>query len=459
MPEETKGTWRDIFKTFKYAISPQKLLVAFLAIIWFNILNLVFFGNTLILTKVIGHINDAFVATFQGLNPVEGARTFLKIPLAFVPSGFPDWCSSAAGKVLYGLLFYLVAWIPAAFFIGVITRISAVQVGRDENVGLKEAVRFASRKYLSFFLPLVLVIAAFVVVGILFNLIIGLIGYIPYFGEILVPLLGYPLAILISLGAVMVIVFGLLGAPLMAPAIGVEGQDSFDALSRSYHYSVQRLGRYVVCLAVLFLFMAASVWFVKTIIVSKIEFVSTEAFQLIPLDKKDIDARKEGEVKKEDREVMDQYDRMIEAYKHTWPRQANHLIQTDIGDATTSVIITRWVTKKELDELKERDKKEGRPEPVVLANLELDTGEAVGGFILAIWLRCLGYLVGAFALSFFLTGSTIIYFILRRQIDGAEFDEVYIEGEEEEFEFGEEFEEPAPEQAEPESEGSTENET
>ncbi|MFH1550728.1 MAG: hypothetical protein ABIH04_09225 [Planctomycetota bacterium] len=457
MPEETKGTWRDIFKSFKYAISPQKLLVAFLAIIWFNILNFVFFGNITILSNVVRHINDAFLATFQGLNPVEGAKTFLGIPAAFVPD-FPGWCSSTAGKVLYGLLFYLVVWIPAAFFIGVITRISAVQVGRDENVGLKEAVRFASRKYLSFFLPLVLVILAFVVVGIVFNLIIGLVGYIPFVGEILVPLLGYPLAILISLGAVMVIVFGLLGAPLMAPAIGVEGQDSFDALSRSYHYSVQRLGRYVVCLAVLLLFMAASVWFIKTIIVKQIRFVSIQAFQFIPLDREDVDARKKDEVK-EDRLVMDQYERMIAAYEYTWPLQANHKIQTDVGDAATPIIITKWVPKKELDELIERNKKEGRLEPLVLANLKLSTGEAVGGFILVIWLKCLGYLVGAFALSFFLTGSTIIYFILRRQIDGAEFDEVYIEGEEEEFEFGEEFEEPAPEQAEPESEGSTENET
>ena len=76
-----------------------------------------------------------------------------------------------------------------------------------------------------------------------------------------------------------------------------------------------------------------------------------------------------------------------------------------------------------------------------IVKIELESHEEVGGFILGVWLKGLYYLSGAFVISFFFTGSTIIYYILRKQIDGAELDEVYIEGEEEEFEFGEEPEE------------------
>ena len=448
MPEENKGTWRDIFKAFKHAISAQKLLVALVVVVWFNILNFAFFGGNMILANIGRSIGDAFAATFSGLNPIEGARAFLRIPGQFVPPFPADW--SVAGKVLVGLAFYLLVWIPSSFFIGILARLSAVQIARGENIGLKEATRFAKRKYLSFLLPLVLVFAAFLIVGLIFNFIIGVIGYIPYFGEILVPLIAYPITILVSLAAVMIIVFGLLGAPLMAPAISVEGQDSFDALSRSYHYSVQRLGRYVIYLAVMFFFMAASIWFVDRMIVQKIEYISVQAYQFIPMNRVDLDTRDKEATKDEERIVKGQYERMIAAYRDTWPLQANHMVAVDSGGTEP---ILKWVTKKELKEIREKMEKESLAEPLVLADMKLTTGESIGGFILTFWLKGLRYLVGAFALSFFVTASTIIYFILRKQIDGAEFDEVYIEGEEEEFEFGEDFGEAAREKPGKESEG------
>ena len=43
MAEEKKGCWCDIFKTFKYAISPQKILVALVGLIFFNVLCLAVF--------------------------------------------------------------------------------------------------------------------------------------------------------------------------------------------------------------------------------------------------------------------------------------------------------------------------------------------------------------------------------------------------------------------------------
>ena len=78
-------------------------------------------------------------------------------------------------------------------------------------------------------------------------------------------------------------------------------------------------------------------------------------------------------------------------------------------------------------EFKEEGEGKTLRDPVV-REIPLSTGESIGGFILVGWLKAMRYLVGAFVLCFFLTGSTIIYYVLRKQIDGAEMDEVFIEG-------------------------------
>ncbi len=431
MPNNEKGTCRDVFKTFKYSISLNKLLVAFIAVVWFNILDFVCFGGNSIGGNVYRSITDAFYWLFSNNDLVMSAKAFLSIPSAFIPTYAAN---TAFGlKVLYTILFYLGAWIPIAFLIGVITRISAVQVARDENIGLKESFGFAQRKYLAFFLPIVLVFAVFGLVGIGFNLVIGLAGYIPYAGEILVPVL-YPVAAIFGLLAVVAIVFGLLGFPLMAPTISVEGQDAFDALSRSYHYSVQRLGKYVVCLALLFFFLVPCTWFMSTVIIDKIEKVTLSSFQTLGLDEKEMPVI-DG---KGDEKVMtpDQYDRMMAAYTK-WPSRSKYVITVE--DKETAQVEKGPFFVRDDEELKQF-LAQGKLNDPVVREIQLSGSEEVGGFILMGWIKALRYLVGAFVLCFLLTGSTIIYFILRKQIDGAEVYDVFIEGEDEEFEFGD-FEE------------------
>lgn len=445
MAEEKKGSWSDVFKTFKYAISPQKLLVALIGLVVFNLLGIAFFQQESILPNASAHLSNAFahaagngqtvvkevvadetgvIRTVENVKAESGVnlirsfdeltkvfQSFLPGPPAGAPAAECGWHYARVG------LFYLCVWIVFAGIVGVITRISAVQVARDENIGLKEAFKFSMRKYPSYFAPPVLVVMAFAILGVLLNFIIGLLNLVPVVGPTLFALL-FPLALIISLAAVVVMVFGILGSPLMGPAIGVEGQDTFDALSRAYHYSIQRLGRYVLYAIVLLFFMSVSVWFVKTFIIGKIDFVTSRAIPLAGLgtDRKDqspdkADAQAEG---------VGRFERMSQAYRVTWPLRANYIVER--GGSKMLV-----VNKEAGDRVK--------------AEIKLDADEEVGGFILGIWLKGLRYLVGAFAISFFFTGSTIIYYVLRKQIDGAEMDEVFMEGEEEEFEFAEENEE------------------
>ena len=430
MPENKKGTFRDLFKSFKYAKSANKLLVALIAVIWFNLLNYIFFGDSLIIPHIYEAIRSAFSFTSQ-LDLPAAFTALTDILHAMVPKMPEGW--TLAGKIGLLTAFYLAVWVPVAFLFGIITRITAVEIARDEKISLKEAIAFSARKYFAFFLPIILVFAAFLLLGLCFNLVIGLVGYIPFVGEILVPLIGFPISLVISFVAVMILTFGLLGFPLMGPVIAVEGQDSFDAISRSYHYSVQRLGKHLSYIVLLLLFLFPCVWFCDVVILRNVENVSLAAFQAIPIGENEL-TPVDGAPAAEETEKIAKYNRMKLAFYNTWPYQANYSLK--VMDRRGKEEVRTATDKEQLDKLL-ADLKKTNYSVKSVSKINLSAGESAGGFILAIWLKGLRYLVGAFILSFLLSGATIIYYTLRKQIDGAEFDEVYIEGEDEEFEFGE----------------------
>ena len=106
-----------------------------------------------------------------------------------------------------------------------------------------DALKFARKKFWSYFWsPLVPVI------GVLFfalcNVIGGMIGRIPVLGEIAVAL-GFPLAILSGFLMVFVGVIGALGLCFMFPTISAEGSDAFDAMSRTYSYVLARPKQFI----------------------------------------------------------------------------------------------------------------------------------------------------------------------------------------------------------------------
>lgn len=121
---------------------------------------------------------------------------------------------------------------------GAITRSAAVQLARDERIGLRQSLSFAFRKLASFFFaplfPLLgvamFVLGVFIFVGLPMNLDVGVI----WAGVVWIFVLLF--GILIG-----VVLLGLVfGWPLMWGTISSEGSDAFDALSRSYAYTLQR---------------------------------------------------------------------------------------------------------------------------------------------------------------------------------------------------------------------------
>ena len=208
-------------------------------------------------------LDRAFGAT--GVNPILGAG-----PGSFADLGpIPASLLSALGLLAEPLLSLIVpilvvfrggvspstalhALLAAAWTLlvggwigGAIARVSALRVAGGEGAGMLSALRYSSRKIgVSFLTPLLILLASLLLAipGILWGLLYRLPGR---FG----PILG-------GIGFLLPIAFGLLIAwvlaslfaawPLLVASVAAEGEDGFDALSRSYSYAAQRPARYAL---------------------------------------------------------------------------------------------------------------------------------------------------------------------------------------------------------------------
>jgi len=181
--------------------------------------------------------------------------------------------------------------------------------------------------------------------------------------------------------AVMGVVFG---AGLMYPTIAVEGSDAFDAISRSFSYVFARPWRLAFYLLCALLYAAVTYLFLRAVV-----FVALG---------------------------------LAHAFLTGW---------TDAGqvpDGTTSLAHV-WPGPR-MDEL--------TPVPAYAA---MPFGERVSSYFLHFWVYLFTSLLGAYLLSLFVTLNTIVYYLMRQEVDAAELDDVYLEA----GDTGDEFEEDVPE--------------
>ena len=245
-----KHDWRDIFRAFKMAFDPRKMFLGYaglLASVVWCIAAVSFFSAL----KLVSVDSYAFIKLIL-YSAKEGIPAVSKnLLLAIMPLDFGELFVSAV--LVFGLL---AIWSLVG---GAITRIASLDYARGESVQLADALKFARKKFWSYFWsPLVPVIG--VIFFALCNVVGGLIGRIPVFGEIVVAL-GFPFALISGFLIVFIGVVGALGLCLMFPTISTEGSDAFDAMSRAYSYVISRPKQFllyciintsygVICLAV-----------------------------------------------------------------------------------------------------------------------------------------------------------------------------------------------------------------
>lgn len=270
------------------------------------------------------------------------------------------------------ILYLLVVWAVAG---GAISRIAAVQVARDEKISFWQALTFSTNKFLSFvsapIIPLLIVAA----VGLFITAYTLVTFNIPFIG----PIIGGALFVLpLVAGFVLTLVLiGLVcGFNLMYPTIAVEGSDSFDAISRSFSYVYARPWRMAFYTLAAAVYGAITYLFVRFFIT--LLLLATHAFASAGVFRHALNTEPVWGV--------------------IWPHP--------LAAERLSYSID-WMT--------------------------LSVGDRIGAGLVAFWVYLLVAMLGAYAISFYFSASTIIYGLMRHEVDATELDDVYLEPTDDEF--------------------------
>jgi hypothetical protein len=268
-----------IFRSFRLAIQPSKLAIAFLAV---AVIGLAGWLLDLSRTVVVVDTRPAFVDAPFSVGSREHRITELDLYIVSeaqlqallesrdahtgrtgVVTVLWQFCSAQFHGALYSIfrfdipqfvgsivrcaraLVWAVKYHPipsivllvAALVVlslagGAICRISALQFARNERLGPTHAVKFATRR----FTTLLAAPIAPVVIALLLGLpiiLLGLIGNIPVAGELLTGIL-LPLALFLAPFIAIFLIGAVVGLILVFPAIAYEDSDFFDAISRSF---------------------------------------------------------------------------------------------------------------------------------------------------------------------------------------------------------------------------------
>ncbi len=272
--------------------------------------------------------------------------------------------------IVFGLWF-LCIW---SIFGGAIARIAAVHIARDEKISIRQSLAFSISKFLSFvsapLIPLIIVFGLGLLVAIG-----GAIGNIPGIGPSIVGVLFFlPLAA----GFVMtlVIIGAVGGLNLMYPTIAVEGSDSFDAISRSFSYLYARPWRLGFYSLISLIYGALSFLFVRL-------FIGLMLW-------------------------------LTHAFAGAWFRYH--------AENGGPLFNTMW------------------PTPFASMRLMYDIDytaltlqQSFAASVMAVWVYLVVLMLGAFAISFYFSVNTIIYFLMRAEVDATELDDVYLEQVDDEF--------------------------
>lgn len=415
---ELKGDWRDLFNGFMVALDLRKCFLALcgivvtivlcggLTIVWGNGLHpdSVDVPQDLVLHRWWTAQCQAWDVIYEGVH-----RTDAK----------PGEGRMAGGKaghyIPYSILFVLLFLAIWSYFGGAISRIAAYEIAKDgERIETRKALQFSRKKFWSFFwAPLICVIGFgfFALCNYIGGLVGGLLDF-AWVGSIFVAFL-LPLALLSGFIMTLIAVGTLTGAPLFAPAVAAEGTDAFDAVSRGFSYVYSRpwhFGWYqlvswgygYVCISFVILFTVAmchlglwagSAGFELCGVMHKGEFkaVTNASWSLILSDEKS--------------HQMSNY---------AWDPVS---LATDPHPYGRLQTLSRRITRVD-----------DKPAKGIEAT---KWNHRIAHFVTTLWLAVTLGLALGYVVSYFFSQQAMIYYILRKKVDGIEMNEVFEEQEEE----------------------------
>jgi hypothetical protein len=274
-----------------------------------------------------------------------------------------------------------------AFFGGAITRIAVVEVARNEKPGLTEALRYTCSRWRSYlfasFLPLIGIAAVTILLGLF-----GLADYVPWLKEVWFGLL-WPVALGFGL-AMAILLVGLVGWPMIQATLSAEGSDSFDAISRSYSYVLQKPWSYLWYAVVALAYGAVVVF-----------FVGLMGSLMVYLSKWGV--RQTAWASYSDPSYLF----VFAPTSFQW----RDLLLQGSPVAGHSAVVTDAAIQN------------------YIQSEEFKPWNYVGAGLVGLWLYLFFLLIIGFGYSYFWSASSIIYLLMRRKVDDTEMDEVYLEEE------------------------------
>lgn len=236
-----KGDWRDVLSAYTLAIDAKKLYMGFVA----TLVTILTIAAAAVAYSVVvrqdnlaslGLISsgDFILRRIMNGQGLEAMRYFLPLLNPF-HAGILHFAIS--------VLFYVVLLRFWSYYGGVITRITALEYGRDELPTLADGTSMVNAKRNAyFFAPISPLIG--VLIFALLNALGGLVGSIPYVGPILM-VLGIVPWFVSTIIVLFIIVLGVLSFGLMLPAISIGGKDAFEGWSSAYSYLLWGFSRFV----------------------------------------------------------------------------------------------------------------------------------------------------------------------------------------------------------------------
>jgi len=412
-----------VFQTFRIAIQPSKLIIAFLAVAVICVA-----GQLMDLNKTVAttprtqgqetelHIyvttpaqlesyieaakeNGEHIGVFSTLWRFAATRFYgvlyslFTFDLQGVVGNIID-CFKAlvwAFKYhyIYSIIFFAITLTMISIAGGAICRIAALQFAQDEKPGLTETLRFSAKKFTSFFAAPLAPAGIIIFIG-FFIFLLGLVGNIPWAGKSIMVI--FMFLALIAGGLITVVLIGAVaGFNLMFPAVAYENADCFDAISRAFSYIFAKPWRMGFYTAIAAVYGAICYMFVR-FFAFLLLWVTYWALQLGIL----------GDNSK------------LTAIWQDKPTFMNLIVPPD------------WAALNQL--------------------------ESLGAFLVYLLLLAVVVLIVAFLVSFYFSANTIIYALIRKAVDNTALEDVYTPDEETKTE-------PEETTAEPESETQPESET
>ncbi len=294
-------------------------------------------------------------------------------------AGFFFWLLMAAQGIawlitehyVYAILFLAFALAVWALFGGAIHRMAALQAARGEKISVAQALKFSISKFGSFVTAPLLPLAIILGIGVLMALFSLIVFPMPIIGGLV-----FFLLLLGGLAIAFLLVGLVAGGPLMYPTIAVEGSDSFDAISRSFTYVISRPWR-------------SALYGLIALVYGTITYLFVRLFVYLAL-----------------------------AGTHFFIKWFIWWGGQSLGQDADKIDVL-WIAPT-FDNLWGTHNWQA-----------MSTLESIGAFFISVWVFLLAASVAGYVMSFLASSSTIIYLLLRRQVDATDLDDVYIDEAEE----------------------------